>query len=279
MMQKNKLSGEWVRKEPKHGLLSHVASNCLLPLSGLKQDHKVRFKLPERTWRGWDCWRGGLPFTTHCWKQKQVPLVLDQLFKLLSSILLGKHFSKLTPEGTHLAKVQTGRRLPTCSSPLQQTAAPCRMVCLWKEVLGPQLPRDTEHTAGQTDLLGVLLHTFIGCSPFYCLTFAKSQVQNGLAGAQACSWLSQVNIHCQKNFPWKQWSSSPPCLTSNRVSVFLATEQASRQRRCLGVSSVNTKGKQELNSTTPLWACTTGSRPLRIQPPTYLFAVRGLMDN
>lgn len=52
----------------------------------------------------------------------------DQPFKLLSSLLLGKCFSKLTPEGTHLAKGQTGRRLPICSSPLLQTAAPCSMV-------------------------------------------------------------------------------------------------------------------------------------------------------
>lgn len=63
---------------------------------------------------------------------------------------------------------------------------------------------DTEHTAGQTDLLGVLLHSFVGCSPSYCLTSAKSQVQNGLACAEACSWLSQVNAHSQKHFPWKQ---------------------------------------------------------------------------
>lgn len=52
----------------------------------------------------------------------------QQPFKLLSSLLLGKRFSKLTPEGTHLAKGQTGRRLPICSSPLQQAAAPCSMV-------------------------------------------------------------------------------------------------------------------------------------------------------
>lgn len=43
----------------------------------------------------------------------------DQPFKLLSSLLLRKRFSKLTPEGTHLAKDQTGRRLPICFSPLQ----------------------------------------------------------------------------------------------------------------------------------------------------------------
>lgn len=115
----------------------------------------------------------------------------DQPFKLLSSLLLGRRFSKLTPEGTHLAKGQTGRRLPICSSPLQQTAAPCTT---WKEVLGPQLPMHTEDTAGQTHLLGVLLHTFAGCSTSYYLTSANTKVQNGLAGTQACSWLSQVKL-------------------------------------------------------------------------------------
>lgn len=43
----------------------------------------------------------------------------DQPLKLLSSPLLGKCFSKLTPEGTHLAKGQTGRRLPIYPSLLQ----------------------------------------------------------------------------------------------------------------------------------------------------------------
>lgn len=43
----------------------------------------------------------------------------DQPFTLLPSLLLGKHLSKLTPEGTHLANSQTERRLPSCSSPLQ----------------------------------------------------------------------------------------------------------------------------------------------------------------
>lgn len=43
----------------------------------------------------------------------------NQPFKLLSSLLLGKCNSKLSPDATHLAKGQTGRRLPMYSSPLQ----------------------------------------------------------------------------------------------------------------------------------------------------------------
>lgn len=64
----------------------------------------------------------------------------DQPFKLLSSLLLGKHFSKLTPESTALAKGQTGRRLPICSFLLQQMAAPAVWSAHEKKCLGLSQP-------------------------------------------------------------------------------------------------------------------------------------------
>lgn len=152
------------------------------------------------------------------------------------------------------------------------------MVSLWKEVLGPQLPTDTEHTAGQTELLGVLLHTFVGCSPSYCLTFAKLQIQNGLAGAQDCSWFSQVNTYCQKNFPWKQWSS--PSLSHIYQGECLPGHRAGFQaEKVLGSELCDHQGKAGTEHHYSFVGLYNRIRPLRRQPPTYLFTVRGLMHN
>lgn len=127
----------------------------------------------------------------------------------------------------------------------------------------------------------MLLHIPAGCPPFYYPVFAKSPLWDGLAGTPACSWLSQVNTHCQGDvlsletaillLLVTQKGEKVPPWPENRLT---GREGAQEQR----ASRENIKRKQ--NQTPPL-LCGFVQPELDHwrQPPVHLFIIRCLMHN
>lgn len=216
-------------------------------------------KLPERTHRRWDCWRGGVPFTIQNWKWKHAHLVLigpeiavkptaKEAFLQVNS---WKHTSCQGP---------SRRRLQIYSSLLQQTAALLLLL----------------------GLLGVLLHT-LSC-------WLHSLLLPCICQITALEWTGRhPSLYLAlpgKPLPPRRCTfpgnSHPPApfLTSNMVRVppwLRAGFQAEKLLRSR--ASMNIKWKQELNTSIPLWVCTTGIRSRKRQSPAHLFIIKCLMHN
>lgn len=258
-----------------------------LPAPGQKQDHKVCFKAKRH--HGGSCQKehvedetvGEVGFLSPHKTGGESMLVRSRsdteiaVEPTAEEAFLQAHFWKHTPcQGPHWGKAAN------LLFPSAVDCCSCSIASRWKEAL--ELTQGTPRGHGWTNW------SFRCAPPHSCRVpslllprICQITVWDGLAGTPACSWLSQVNTHCQGDVLSLE-TAILPLLVSHPTrweSVPLAREQASRQRRSSGAEHRQHQEKEELSTTTHLWVSTTRIRPLRRQPPAHLFIIRCLMHN
>lgn len=247
-----------------------------LPPLGQKQDHKVHFKAKRH-------------HSGSCQKEHvEDETVGEVAYKTGSESMLIRSWSdtKITVEPTAeeaFLQAHFWKHTP-CQGPHREKAAnllfpsvvdccSCSIVSRWKEALG--LTQGTPRGHSWTNWSFRCASAHSRWVPFFLLPRVCQITALGRAGRHPSLFLALPGKHSlPRRCPFPGNSNPPaPCHPKGWESAPLAREQANRQRRSSGAESKQREHqeKAELNTTPPLWLCTTRIRPLEAASSSFVY--------